>query len=224
LSPPDLPRDGVATCATVIQGLHEAFGLGRDATIFLETTTSFFDGDPVSGKWSIGGASPDTQFLQDVPLLGGLLGSLQTNVLGQQSGICGLGHLKSEGDASITRGDFTQPTGENNNCKSYPKFFKQLLDRARDTNPEDGRITPRVLAAHQDARKQHSIANNPNYFSPVFAGVAFTPAAHDFVFALMANKTADDGEGGILLPSTLMDFFSYKEENGKLVYKYGYER
>lgn len=34
----------------------------------------------------------------------------------------------------------------------------------------------------------------------------------------MANKTADDGEGGILLPSTLMSFFSYKEENGRLVY------
>lgn len=209
-----LPRDGIATRETVINGLHEAFGLGREATIFLETTTSFFDGDPVTGKWSIGGASDDTA----------LLGDLQTTLLGQESGICGLGHLKSESDASITRGDFTQPTGENNNCKSYPKFFKQLLDRAKETNPEDGRITPRVLAAHQDARKQHSIATNPNYFSPAFGGVAFTPAAHHFVFALMANKTADDHEGGVLLPSTLMQFFSYEEKNGQLVYTYGHER
>lgn len=37
------------------------------------------------------------------------------------------GHLKSEGDASITRGDYLAPS-DNDNCASYPKFFKQLLD------------------------------------------------------------------------------------------------
>lgn len=94
---------------------------------------------------------------------------------------------ESEGDASITRGDYSQPTGENSNCRSYTDYFKELLDLARQVNPADGNITPSILAAHQNNRKLYSIANNPNYFSPAFAGVAFTPAAHHFVFALMVG-------------------------------------
>ena len=73
-------------------------------------------------------------------------------------------------------------------------------------------------------RKLHSIATNPNYFSPPFAGVAFTPAAHHFVYALMANHSAERPEG-ILTPSDLMDFFSYtRGADGALVYTPGHEK
>jgi hypothetical protein len=90
--------------------------------------------------------------------------------------------------------------------------------------PGSGNITPKVLAAHQNARKEFSIANNPNYFSPAFAGVAFTPAAHHFVFALMATKSAEHPEG-YMSPEDLMSWFSYTgDPNGDLTYKYGYER
>lgn len=78
------------------------------------------------------------------------------------------GHLKSEGDASITRGDFLAPTMDSN-CASYPTFFQQLLDLACQTNGCN--INMATLAAHQNNRKLHSIATNPNYFSPAFAGV-----------------------------------------------------
>lgn len=79
-----------------------------------------------------------------------------------------------------------------------------------------------MLAEHQDNRKSHSIATNPNYFSPAFAGVAFTPAAHHFVFQLMANHSAEH-PNGVLTPETLMDFFSYKKGgNDELVYTYGH--
>lgn len=99
-----------------------------------------------------------------------------------------------------------------------------MLDLAREKYPEDGRITPSILAAHQNNRKLHSIANNPNYFSPAFAGVAFTPAAHHFVFALMSNKSAEYPEG-YLSPENLMSWFSYTgDPQGDLTYKYGYER
>lgn len=54
----------------------------------------------------------------------------------------------SSGDASVTRGDFLAPD-ENNNCRSYPRVFKQLLDRGSEVNPEDGRITPSLAAWKQ---------------------------------------------------------------------------
>lgn len=57
-----LPRSGIASAATVNTGLFEAFGLGADATAFLQATTSFFDGDPITGLWSIGGYSAGTFF------------------------------------------------------------------------------------------------------------------------------------------------------------------
>ena len=59
------------------------------------------------------------------------------------------------------------------------------------------------LAEHQHNRNLHSIATNPNYFNPPFASIAFTPAAHHFVFALMANHT-EERPLGILLPSDLL--------------------
>ena len=93
-----------------------------------------------------------------------------------------------------------------------------------------GNINAPVLAAHQNNRKLYSMANNPNYFSPPFAGVAFvafvafTPAAHLFVFELMAKHSAEYPRG-LLTPSVLESFFSYtSSESGELTYTYGYER
>lgn len=187
-------------------------GLAQDATIFLETATSFFNGDPITGKWSIGGYSPKVS----------TLGPLQESLLGKPAGICGLGHLRSEGDASITRGDFSQPSGPNNNCESYPQFAKELLDLAREKYPEDGRITPSILAEHQHRRKLYSIANNPNYFSPPYAGVAFTPAAHHFVFALMANKSEEYPQG-YLSPENFLTWFGYQgDPQGEITYTVSY--
>lgn len=209
-----ISRDGVVDRDDVINGIHKAVGLSQDATLFLQTATSFFNGDPISGKWSIGGYSPKVA----------TLGALQESLLGKPAGICGLGHLRSEGDASITRGDFSQPTEPNNNCASYPQFAKQLLDLARQKYPKDGRITPSTLAEHQNNRKLYSIANNPNYFSPPYAGFAFTPAAHHFVFALMANKS-EEYPKGYLSPENFMSWFSYTgDPQGEITYTYGHER
>lgn len=206
-----LPRSGVATYATVQTGLWEAYGLDQTATQLLQQTTTFFDGDPLSQKWSIGYASHDV----------GALGPLGEALLGMPTGICAYGHLKSEGDASITRGDFDAPT-MNSNCASYSQFYDELLQLSNER--ADGLITAPVLAEHQHNRKLHSIANNPNYFSPAFAGVAFTPAAHTFVWALMANHSAENPKG-FLEHSVLDSFFSYKEQaDGSREYAYGKDR
>ncbi|KAI7643416.1 hypothetical protein KC319_g12655, partial [Hortaea werneckii] len=176
-----LPRDGIATAESVNTGLWEAFGLDQTATLFLQTATMFFDGDPLSGRWSIGYHSDETNSL-------GVLGDL----LGNQTGICAYGHLKTEADASITRGDWLAPE-MNSNCASYPVFAQELLDLAKKRT--GGNITPQVLAEHSYNRKQYSIANNPNYFSPPYAGVAFTFGAHMFAFELLANHSAEEPRG-----------------------------
>jgi hypothetical protein len=75
-------------------------------------------------------------------------------------------HLKTEGEGSITRGDWLA-ADMNSNCSSYPKFAQQLLDLAKEMT--GGNITPQVLAQHQYNGKLHSIATNPNYFSPAYA-------------------------------------------------------
>lgn len=170
----------------------------------------FFDGDPLSGRWSIGYHSDKTQSL-------GALG----DALGNETGICAYGHLKTEGDASITRGDWLAPT-QNSNCASYPEFAQELLDLAKSMT--GGNITPQVLAQHSSNRKAHSVATNPNYFSPAYAGVAFTFGAHMFANVLLANHSAEYPRG-FLTPEVFMSFFSYtKDANDKLVFTYGHER
>nr|POF15196.1 aromatic peroxygenase [Quercus suber] len=194
-----LPRSGIADAESINTGLWEAYGLDKTATIFLQTATMFFDGDPLSGRWSIGAHSDKTQSL-------GLVGDL----LGNETG-----------DASITRGDWLAPEN-NSNCKSYPEYAQQLLDLAKART--GGNITPQVLAEHSYNRKLHSIATNPNYFSPVYAGVAFTFGAHMFAFELLANHSAEEPRG-FLTPEVFESFFGYtRDADDKLVFTYGTER
>jgi hypothetical protein len=206
-----IPRDGIATAESINTGLWEAFGLDKTATLFLQTVTMFYDGDPISGRWSIGFASDKTQSL-------GAIG----NLLGEESGICGgLAHGKTEADASITRGDWLAPT-MNSNCRSYPVFAQELLDLAKKRT--GGNITPQVLAEHSYNRKQHSIATNPNYFSPAYGGIAFTFGAHMFAYELLANHSAEEPRG-FLTPEVFMQHFGYTRDSaGNLVYNYGHER
>lgn len=78
-----ISRSGILTTEDVIYGLVNATGLSMDATTFLHTTTTFFDGDPITGRFSIGG--------YDSRVSAG--GPLQDDLLGKPSGLCGLGHL-----------------------------------------------------------------------------------------------------------------------------------
>lgn len=206
-----ISRDGIANAADITKGLWEAYSLDITATSFLTTVTSFFNGDPLSGRWSIGPHSDKTNSL-------GALG----NILGNETGICAYGHLRSEGDASITRGDWLAPE-MNSNCRSYPEFMQQLFDLADERDP-NGWITPRVLAEHADNRKKHSIATNPNYFSPPYAGVAFTFGAHMFAWELLANHSAEYPRG--FMPKELfMTTFGYTRDSaGKLQFNHGTER
>jgi hypothetical protein len=111
----------------------------------------------------------------------------------------------------------------NSNCRSYPVFAQELLDLAQARNPSNGWITPRVLAEHSSNRKAYSVSTNPNYFSPAYAGVAFTFGAHMFAFQMLANHSAEYPRG-YLTPEAFMDWFGYTRENGQLVFTYGTEK
>lgn len=201
------------TAEAINTGLWEAFSLDKTATIFLQTVTMFFDGDPISGQWAIG--PPENSDLNSLGPLGALLGSA--------SGICGgAAHLKTEGDASITRGDYLTTDGTDNNCRSYTQYLEQLFDLANEK--ANGLITPQVLAEHSYNRKQHSIATNPNYYSPAYAGVAFTFGAHMFAYELLANHSAEYPRG-FMTQELFKSMWSYTDgPNGELIYTYGHER
>ena len=80
------------------------------------------------------------------------------------------------------------------------------------------------MAEHSYNRKLHSIATNPNYFAPPYAGVAFTFGAHMFAFELLANHSAEEPRG-FLTPEVFESFFSYtRDADDKLVFTYGHER
>lgn len=80
------------------------------------------------------------------------------------------------------------------------------------------------MAEHQYNRKQHSIATNPNYFSPAYAGIAFTFGAHMFAFELLGNHSTEYPRG-FLTPAVFESFFGYtRDANGDLVHTYGSER
>ncbi|KAF8857063.1 hypothetical protein BDZ45DRAFT_715078 [Acephala macrosclerotiorum] len=94
----------------------------------------------------------------------GIVGDLS----GNETGICAYSHLEPEGDASIAR---------------------ELLDLAKTRT--GGNLTPQVMAEHQHNRKQRSITTNPKYFSPAYAGIAFTFGAHMFAYQLLTNHSTE---------------------------------
>lgn len=49
---------GIADILETIDGLGEAYGMSVDLAGFLAAYAIIFDGDPLSGTWSIGGPLP----------------------------------------------------------------------------------------------------------------------------------------------------------------------
>jgi hypothetical protein len=179
-------------------------------TTSLTSSDQFFNGDPISGRWSIG--PHDTRTSSLGPLDG---------LLGNETGICAYGHLRTEADASITRGDWLAPD-MNSNCISYPTFMQELFDLSDQMG--NGQLTARVMAQHSSNRKKHSIATNPNYFAPVYPGVAFTFGAHMFANVLLSNHSAEQPRG-FLNKDVFMQFFGYtRDSTGALHYTFGSER
>jgi hypothetical protein len=73
-------------------------------------------------------------------------------------------------------------------------------------------------------RRRHSIATNPLYFAPPFAGLVVPTVAGLFTFTILSNHSAEYPRG-YLSPSSFETLWGYtRDANNNLVYKYGHER
>lgn len=186
-----LPHNGVGTHTDFIAGTFAAFGMGTDLSGFLTVLGGTIDGDGLS--WSIGGPNA---------ALPGVLG------LGRPQGISG-SHNKYEGDASPGRGDLYL-NGDDFTLQQAQ--IQQLYDMGK-ANGDD--ITLETMNEFRSQRFDHSVQNNPYFFNGPFTGVLVQPAAYEFIFRFMSNKSAAY-PAGKLNTEILKSFFGTTEKNGKL--------
>ncbi|KAH7399884.1 hypothetical protein BKA64DRAFT_744567 [Cadophora sp. MPI-SDFR-AT-0126] len=193
-----LPRNGIATIQQTMDGLGAAYSMSTDLSLALAVISIAISGDPVAGKWSIGGAFPGT-----------------LGLLGQPSGIVGT-HNRYEGDASIVRGDAYMHGG------SVGFFEMHRWERLYGLAASEGGLTHDKVASQAYYTAQYSIQNNPYYFSNPFSGLV-APDAHNFVVHFMSNRS-EENKGGNLNGDVLKSFFSVTGEPGNFVHTPGHER
>ncbi|KAI4194513.1 MAG: hypothetical protein LQ350_007720, partial [Teloschistes chrysophthalmus] len=80
-----------------------------------------------------------------------------------------------------------------------------------------------ALFPFRQSRFNDSIATNPYFFFPQFAGVLVAPAGFAFPPRMMANHSAKYPEG-YLDKETFKSFFAVSGTPGQFIYRHGYER
>lgn len=191
-----LPRSGVPTITQTITGLGSLYGMSVDLAGFLAAYAVAIDGDLVSLSWSIGGPPPS------------LLGSAQ--------GIS-YSHNKYEGDTSIGRCD-AYINGGDAHSLSTVKF-----GYAYASGMDDDRYTFDKFARAFTMNTFRSEMTNPRYFAPLFSTTLVSPAAYNFVIAMMSNHTADKVDG-YLDGAIFKEFFGITGDYPNFTWKKGQER
>ncbi|ORY86991.1 Chloroperoxidase [Protomyces lactucae-debilis] len=182
-----ISRDGVTNLVEAIQGTNAVFGMGLDLGGFLSAYSVLQVGDPLTQKWSIGGAPPAT--------LGNLVGIKPQGLTGS--------HNRYETDSSPMRGDLYQFNG--NNFGLQLSQFKEFYNyHAGEENPN---YTFEDLVKFRSARFTESIQKNPYFFYGPFTGAQVSQAAFTFISAFMSNHSAEY-PNGFLSRSTLQSFMS----------------
>ena len=175
------------------------FGMSADLSGFLTVLGATLDGDGLT--WSIGGPYGDA-----IPL----------GLLGQPQGISG-SHNKYESDVSPTRGDLYL------NGNDYTLQMDQFTDLYNRGQANGDNYTLDVLNDFRSARFDHSLQNNPYFFNGPFTGVLVAPAAFEFIYRFMSNKSEEYPEG-YLNGDVLMSFFSVtKNDDGSFTHTPGHE-
>ncbi|KAL9578266.1 MAG: hypothetical protein Q9212_005823 [Teloschistes hypoglaucus] len=202
-----LPHNGFAPATTLIKALNQAYGMSLEFGTFLAQYGTVFDGDSISltPGYSIGGPTSLS------PILSGL-GLLRT-----PSGLSG-SHNNYEGDTSATRGDLY--VFGNDDQLQIP-FFQQYYDALLTDTPAPKQYS--ALFPFRQSRFNDSIATNPYFFFPQFAGVLVAPAGFAFPPRMMANHSEKYPQG-YLDKETFKSFFAVSGTPGKFTYQHGYER
>ncbi|KAJ3834285.1 hypothetical protein F5878DRAFT_630941 [Lentinula raphanica] len=201
-----IPHNGFATIDEFVQGTHEVFGMGQDLALVLSVYGTVLDGDILSASFSIG--KGDNTF----------------SIFGSPTSQNGLtdSHNNYETDASPTRGDLDQ-YGDNTHIQL--SLFRELYNlQSHISDPSQVNYDIDLLTAFRVTRFQQSIEQNPLFFNGAFSGIAVQPAAYQFIFRYMANKSEEYPEGR-LDREVLKSFFAVRgEEEGDFVYTPGHER
>ncbi|CAF9924653.1 hypothetical protein IMSHALPRED_006247 [Imshaugia aleurites] len=127
---------------------------------------------------------------------------LGLGVLGTPSGLSG-SHNNYEADTSATRGDL-YVVGNDYLLQAAPEQYAALFP-------------------FRQTQFNNSIATNPYFFYPQFAGVFVSPAGYAFPPRMMANHSAEY-PSGYLDKASLMSFFAVTGESGAFNYTPGWER
>ncbi|KAL8751460.1 MAG: hypothetical protein Q9184_006063 [Pyrenodesmia sp. 2 TL-2023] len=206
-----LPHNGIAPMATIIEAVTQAYGMALDLAAFLAVYGTVFNGDSLSltPGYSIGGPS------YVGASLGGALGGL--GILRTPSGLTG-SHNNYEADTSATRGDLYVV---GNNDLLQIKNFQQYYDALLENTPAPQQYS--ALFKFRQSRFNDSIATNPYFFFPQFAGVLVAPAGYAFPPAFMSNKSAQY-PSGYLSKENLKSFFAVSGQSGAFTYQPGWER
>ncbi|KAJ3855303.1 hypothetical protein EV368DRAFT_79782 [Lentinula lateritia] len=197
-----IPHNGIATIDEFIQGTYEVFGMGRDLALFLGVYGVIMDGDVLSLSFSIGKGGNS------------ILGLLP------QNGLTG-SHNNYEGDVSPTRGDFFEY--DNNHEVQISQFLQLYNLQSNVSDPSQVNYDIDLLTSFRLSRFQQSIDKNPYFFNGPITGVLVQPAAYQFIFRFMANKSEEYPEGR-LSRDVLKSFFSITGTEYDFVYTAGQER
>ena len=147
--------------------------MAADLSAFLAAYSIAFDGDVVTGTWSIGGPLPAN-------LLSGVIGVPQGD---------GYSHNNYEGDTSITRCD-AYTNGGDAHSSSMTRFAT-----AFEYGLNDNRYTLDKFAQLYAKNTHRSIQQNSLYFAPLFSTTLVSPAAYNFIINFMSNHTAAEPAG-----------------------------
>ncbi|KAJ4465073.1 Chloroperoxidase [Lentinula aciculospora] len=194
-----MANHGIATIDQFIEGTYEVFGMGRDLALFLAVYGTLMVGDPFSLSFSIGGGN---------------------TIFGCKNGLT-CSHNNYESDVSPTRGDLFQ---YGNNYAVQMSQFNQLYElQSQVLDSSEVNYDIPLLTAFRVSRFQQSIESNPYLFNGPFTGVLVQPAAYQFIFRFMANKSEEYPEGR-LSREVLKSFFAITGPDNNLVYTPGWER
>ncbi|KAJ3739987.1 hypothetical protein DFH05DRAFT_1463546 [Lentinula detonsa] len=193
-----IPRKGIATIEQFVQGTYEVFGMGKDLALILSAYGALIDGEILPLSFSIGKGEDS--------ILGPLLSG---------KGLSG-SHNNYEADVSPTRGDLDE---YGNNYNVQMSQFLQLYNlQSNVSDPSKVNYDIDVLTAFRLSRFQQSIDNNQYFFNGPISGLIVQPAAYQFTFRFMANKSQEYPEGR-LDREVLKSFFSITGPEEDLVYE-----
>jgi hypothetical protein len=76
-------------------------------------------------------------------------------------------------------------------------LFMDLYNRQSGVPDDQVNYNLSILADHQAQRVQDSIMQNPSFFLSPSDGLLLTGVTHNFIFALMANQSAEHSGAGL---------------------------